>query len=73
MGWEIIDAGGRTGYIEAVDTTRIMAFKDDVVIRVRSNADGTLIDLRSVSRVGISDLGANARRIRTFQDAFRKS
>ncbi len=53
-----------------MDTTRIMAFKDDVVIRVRSNADGTLLDLRSVSRVGISDLGANARRIRQFQRTF---
>ena len=52
---------------KAVDTTALMAFKDDIVIRVRSNAQGTLIDLRSVSRVGISDLGANARRIRAFQ------
>ena len=73
LGWEVYHQDRNAGVIEAVDTTRIMAFKDDVVIRVRSNADGTLIDLRSVSRVGLSDLGANARRIRTFQDAFRKS
>ena len=45
-------------------------FKDDIVIRLRSNADGTLVDLRSVSRVGVSDLGANASRIQAFQSAF---
>ena len=60
------------GFIEAVDTTAIMAFKDDIVIRVRSNADGTLVDLRSVSRVGVSDLGTNADRIREFREAFRR-
>jgi hypothetical protein len=58
------------GIIEAVDTTAIMAFRDDVVIRLRTNADGTLVDLRSVSRVGIGDIGANAKRIRAFQQAF---
>ena len=47
-----------------------MAFKDDVVIRVRTNAEGSLIDLRSASRVGISDLGANAARIEAFSSAF---
>jgi uncharacterized protein (DUF1499 family) len=58
--------------IEAVDTTNIMAFKDDVVIRVRSNATGTLLDLRSVSRVGEGDIGANAKRIRAFRAAFQQ-
>ena len=57
-------------YIEAVDTTAIMGFKDDVAIRLRTNANGTLIDLRSVSRVGVSDIGANAKRIRAFTAAF---
>ena len=73
LGWDVYHQDRNAGVIEAVDSTRIMAFKDDVVIRVRSNADGTLIDLRSVSRVGLSDLGANAKRIRKFQDAFRNS
>lgn len=72
MGWEIYHQDRNAGVIEAVDTTAIMAFKDDVVIRVRSNADGTLIDLRSVSRVGIGDIGANAKRIRAFQQRFRQ-
>lgn len=72
LGWEIVNADLNRGRIEAVDTTTIMGFKDDVVIRVRSNADGTMVDLRSVSRVGVSDLGANAERIRAFRDAFRQ-
>lgn len=67
MGWEIYHQDRNAGVIEAVETTTVMGFKDDIVIRLRTNADGTLIDLRSVSRVGISDLGANAARIRAFQ------
>ena len=70
LGWEVYHQDRNAGVIEAVDTTAIMAFKDDIVIRLRTNADGTLVDIRSVSRVGISDLGANAARIRAFQQAF---
>jgi len=70
MGWEIYHQDRNVGVIEAVDTTSIMAFRDDIVIRVRSNAQGTLVDLRSVSRVGIGDIGANAKRIRAFQQQF---
>jgi hypothetical protein len=70
MGWDIYHQDRNVGVIEAVDTTTIMTFKDDVVIRVRSNAQGTLLDLRSVSRVGIGDIGANAKRIRAFQQKF---
>ena len=71
LGWEITREDPNAGFIEAVDTTAIMQFKDDIVIRVRSNAEGSLLDLRSVSRVGVSDLGANAKRIRAFMAAFR--
>lgn len=72
LGWEVYHRDRNAGVIEAVDTTAIMAFRDDVVIRLRTNAEGTLVDLRSVSRVGIGDLGANAKRIRRFLDAFRE-
>ena len=68
LGWEIYHQDRDAGVIEAVDTTRVMAFKDDVVIRLRSGASGTLLDLRSVSRVGGGDIGANAKRIRAFRD-----
>ncbi|WP_439101983.1 DUF1499 domain-containing protein [Congregibacter sp.] len=71
LGWEIVHEDPNGGFVEAVDTTPIMQFKDDVVIRVRTNAEGSLIDLRSVSRVGVSDLGANAQRIRDFVSAFQ--
>jgi uncharacterized protein (DUF1499 family) len=72
LGWDIYHQDSNTGVIEAVDTTSIMRFKDDIVIRVRSSAQGTLLDLRSVSRVGEGDLGANAKRIRAFRDAFQQ-
>ena len=52
--------------IEAVDTTLLYGFKDDVVVRIRSDAGGSRMDVRSVSRVGHSDLGVNAARIRKF-------
>jgi uncharacterized protein (DUF1499 family) len=72
LGWEVYHQDRNAGVIEAVETTRIMGFKDDVIIRVRSNAQGTLLDLRSVSRVGEGDIGANAKRIRTFLEAFQQ-
>ena len=66
MGWEIYLQDRNAGVIEAVDTTTVMGFKDDIIIRVRTNAQGALVDLRSVSRVGVGDLGANAKRIKAF-------
>jgi uncharacterized protein (DUF1499 family) len=73
LGWDIYHQDRNAGVIEAVDTTRIMAFKDDVVIRLRSNPQGgTLLDLRSVSRVGEGDIGANAKRIRAFRETFQQ-
>ncbi len=71
LGWEIYHQDRAAGLIEAVDTTSLMKFKDDVAIRVRGNAAGAYLDLRSVSRVGEGDLGANAKRIRRFMEAFR--
>ena len=66
MGWEITLSDPDAGLIEAVATTAIMAFKDDIAIRLTPTEGGTLVDLRSASRVGQSDLGANAGRIREF-------
>ncbi|HEY6130806.1 MAG TPA: DUF1499 domain-containing protein [Halioglobus sp.] len=72
LGWEIYHQDRSNGVIEAVDSTRIMGFKDDVVIRIRSSDHGSLLDLRSVSRVGGGDIGANAKRIRAFREAFQQ-
>jgi hypothetical protein len=70
LGWDVYHQDRDSGTIEAVDTTAIMNFKDDVVIRLRSKDSETLIDLRSVSRIGVGDIGANAKRIRAFQQQF---
>jgi uncharacterized protein (DUF1499 family) len=66
LGWEIVDADERAGRIEAVATTRWFGFKDDIVVRVAAAGSGSRIDVRSKSRVGRSDLGANAKRIQDF-------
>lgn len=66
-GWEIVAADQTALRIEATDTTFWFGFKDDIAIRVTAMPDGgSRVDLRSVSRVGRSDLGTNARRIREF-------
>jgi uncharacterized protein (DUF1499 family) len=70
LGWEVVYEAPRDGEIEAVVTTPIMGFRDDVMIRLRAADGGTRVDLRSVSRVGLGDLGANAERIRAFIDRF---
>lgn len=66
LGWEVAASDAPSGRIEAVATTAWWGFKDDVVIRVRPEAAGSRVDVRSVSRVGVSDLGANAKRVREF-------
>jgi uncharacterized protein (DUF1499 family) len=71
MGLEIVDADAAQGRIEATDTTWWFGFKDDVVVRLRPQGAGTRVDVRSLSRVGRSDVGANARRIRRFLAALR--
>jgi uncharacterized protein (DUF1499 family) len=65
-GWEIVGLDESAGTIEAVATTRWFGFKDDVVIRITPAAAGSRIDMRSKSRVGRSDAGANAHRIQEF-------
>lgn len=67
MDWKIVAADPQTGRIEAVATTTWFGFKDDVVVRVRERDGRTEVDVRSVSRVGRSDVGKNAERIRAYQ------
>jgi len=66
-GWTLALVDSGAGRVEATATSRFFRFKDDIVIRVRpAPAGGSLVDMRSVSRVGQSDLGVNATRVRAF-------
>ena len=71
LGWEIVASVPAEGRIEAIDTTLLFGFKDDVVIRVAADAAGSRVDIRSASRVGRSDFGTNARRVRAFIEKLR--
>ena len=73
MGWAIVAADSLAGRIEGTATTRAFRFRDDVVIRIRPHDGGSRLDIRSVSRLGGSDLGKNASRIREFITRFRES
>jgi uncharacterized protein (DUF1499 family) len=58
----------REGVIEAVARTPIMGFREDVALRVRADADGSRVDVRSASRYGRHDFGSNAARIKSLLD-----
>jgi len=64
--WEIVARDPDSGRIEATATTPWFGFRDDVVIRVMPAPGGSRIDVRSLSRVGKGDLGANAKRVRAY-------
>lgn len=67
-GWNVADSSPEEGRLEATETSAFFRFKDDVVLRVRptDTGEGSVVDMRSVSRVGVSDLGVNAKRVRSF-------
>lgn len=74
LGWEITFSEKSEGHIEAVERTALFGFADDIVIKVSSKSQdsgASVINLRSVSRVGVSDLGANAKRIQRFYSAIK--
>ncbi|MEQ1773833.1 MAG: DUF1499 domain-containing protein [Burkholderiales bacterium] len=73
LNWNVAAAIEHEGRIEATATTPLLRFKDDVVIRIRVFGNTSRLDIRSASRIGSSDLGANAKRIRTFLDNLNSS
>jgi uncharacterized protein (DUF1499 family) len=78
LGWRVIREDAAAGVIEAVEETQIFGFKDDVIIRITpldfgNQEGGSRVDVRSVSRVGVSDLGANAKRIQRYLQALEKN
>jgi uncharacterized protein (DUF1499 family) len=71
MGWTLVAEVPSEGRIEAIATTRLMGFKDDVVIRVTPTAGGSRVDVRSKSRIGRGDFGTNARRVQAYLKELR--
>jgi uncharacterized protein (DUF1499 family) len=75
--WEIIAQNKTTFSFEATDTSSFFHFVDDISVRVRpaeaSAESACIIDIRSRSRMGQGDLGANAARIRAFREALEKT
>ena len=71
LGWAIVAVDTAAGRLEATDRTRWFGFYDDVVVRVTPAGGGSRVDVRSLSRVGGSDVGTNARRIRAFLERLR--
>jgi hypothetical protein len=65
-GWAVVSEDAASGTFDATATTFWFGFKDDVAVRVRAEGQGSVIDVRSTSRVGLSDLGANAARIQAY-------
>lgn len=67
QGWIIVNKDKNAGIIEATDITFWLGFKDDVIIRIRAGeGGGSVVDVRSLSRFGGSDIGKNATRIRAY-------
>jgi uncharacterized protein (DUF1499 family) len=71
QGWRVNTEDRAAGRIEATTRSFWYGFTDDIAIRVRPHANGSVVDVRSASRVGIGDMGANAKRIRAFRDALQ--
>lgn len=73
-GWDIAFVDAADGRMEATATTFFFRFKDDVVVRARPapEGEGTIVDMRSISRVGVSDVGVNAERVREFLKDLRQ-
>ncbi|MGH6716618.1 MAG: DUF1499 domain-containing protein, partial [Bradyrhizobium sp.] len=70
MGWEIALADVANGHIEATATTGWFRFKDDIAINIASDGagGGSIVNMRSESRLGLSDLGTNAKRIHAYMN-----
>jgi uncharacterized protein (DUF1499 family) len=73
FGWEIVANDPSQGHIEATATTFWFGFKDDIVIRITPQGSGSRVDVRSLSRIGDSDVGVNAKRIKSYVSKLKVS
>lgn len=71
MGWTIVAADDKAGRIEASDRSRWFGFTDDIAIRITPSGSGSRVDVRSSSRLGRSDFGVNAARVRAYLGKLR--
>jgi Protein of unknown function (DUF1499) len=72
-GWDVASVDEKAGTVEATETSLFFRFKDDVIVRARpAPGGGSLVDMRSISRVGGSDVGMNAKRVRSFLSDLQK-
>lgn len=72
-GWVVTRKDPVSNTLEGTDTSRLFRFVDDIAVRVRPQGSGSLVDVRSKSRVGRGDLGANAKRIRRLREGLQGS
>ncbi|MEM6625368.1 MAG: DUF1499 domain-containing protein [Pseudomonadota bacterium] len=68
QGWAVRLTEPGLGRIEATETSTWYGFTDDIAIRVRSDGAGSRVDVRSISRIGLSDMGANYARVKGYLD-----
>lgn len=73
MGWNVAASDPAQARLEATATTYWFGFKDDIVVRITPENDGSRVDVRSLSRIGKSDVGANARRVREYLAKLKNS
>jgi uncharacterized protein (DUF1499 family) len=66
MKWDIAATDPAQDRIEATATTFWFGFKDDIVVRITTDGSVSRVDVRSLSRIGKSDVGANAKRVREY-------
>ena len=72
LGWEIVHQDPEQLTINARESSFVFKFVDDIVIRVKADGAGAILDLRSKSRDGRGDLGVNAARIVEFLATFSR-
>ena len=73
MGWAIVAADAAAGRIEASDRSRWFGFTDDIVVRIAASGSGSRVDVRSSARLGRSDFGVNAARVRAYLAELRQT
>jgi uncharacterized protein (DUF1499 family) len=66
LGWTVAAQSPERGVFDAREETALFRFVDDITIRVTPDGAGSRVDIRSKSRDGRGDVGANAARIRRF-------